>query len=133
MPWSGEGRTFEAAYVLAADGTIEAVGLPGTRRQVAAELRGADFSNNSPLFRSARAVGKGNAAPASWSDKYLSALSGKHALGVALPAGDKVVIGEVALDRVLAMLRAVMSGSESVVVVIDRQGQWLPRRELPPP
>ena len=122
----GDGEIFEAAYVLAVDGSVEAVGLPGPRRKVAAELRGADFSNNSPLFRSARAVaGKGNLAPASWSDKYLSALSGKHALGVALPAGDKVVVGEVALERVLAMLRTVMAGSESVVVVVDRQGQWL--------
>ena len=121
----GEGETLQAAYIVGADGSVEALGLPGTRRQAAAEMRGADFSN-SPLFQSARAVAvKGSAAPAIWSDKYLSAISGKHAVGIAVPAGNKVVIGEVALERVLLMFRSLEPGSESTVVVIDHQGQWL--------
>ena len=110
----------QAAYIVAADGSVEAIGLPGTRRQAAAELRGADFSN-SPLLISALAPAlEGNAAPALWSDKYLSAISGKHAVGVAVPAGDKVVIGEVALERVLSMFRNLEPGSDSTIVVIDR-------------
>lgn len=122
----GEGGTMQAAYVVAADGSVEALGLPGIRRQAAAELRGADFSNI-PLFQSARAAAaaKGDVAPAIWSDNFLSALSGKLAVGVAVPAGDKVVIGEVALERVLAMFSSLDPGSESFVVVIDHQGQWL--------
>lgn len=121
----GEGETMQAAYVVAADGSVEAIGLPGTRRQAEAELRGADFSNI-PLFRSARAAAaKGDAAPAIWSDNFLSAISGKFAVGVAVPAGDKIVIGEVALERVLAMFSSLDPGSESFVVVTDRQGQWL--------
>ena len=51
----GDGETMQAAYVVAADGSVEALGLPGTRRQAEAELRGADFSNI-PLFQSARAA-----------------------------------------------------------------------------
>ena len=42
-----------------------------------------------------------------------------------MPAGDKIVIGEVALERVLAMFSSLDPGSESFVVVTDRQGQWL--------
>lgn len=122
----GEGETIQAAYVVAADGSVEAIGLPGSRRQAETELRGADFSNI-PLFQSARgaATAKGDVVPAIWSDNFLSAISGKFAVGVAVLAGDKVVIGEVALERILAMFSSLDPGSESFVVVIDHQGQWL--------
>ncbi len=115
----------QAAYIVAGDGIVEAIGLPGTRRQAAEELRRADFSN-SPLLMSTRALAiEENTAPALWSDKFLSAISGKHTVGEAVPAGDKVVIGEVALERVLSMFRNLESGSNSTIVVIDHQGQWL--------
>ena len=121
----GDGETLQAAYVVGPEGSVEALGLPGASRHAAEELRGADFSN-SPLFRAARA-GAGRTEPAEtiWSDKFLSALSGKHAVGVALAAGDKVVIGEISLERVLALFRNLEAGFEGSTVVVDQQGQWL--------
>ena len=121
----GDGATFAAAYFIAADGSAEAIGLPGLPKQLAADLGGVDFSGNA-LFQSARASLKTNNPPvAIWSDKYLSALSGKHAVGIALPVAGKVIIGEVALERILQLLRNVAPGADSPVLVIDRQGQWL--------
>lgn len=121
----GDGETLQAAYVVDPQGSVEALGLPRASRHAAEELRGADFSN-SPLFRAARAAaGKAGPAAAIWSDKFLSALSGKHAVGVALAAGDKVVIGEISLERVLALFSNLEAGSEGTVLVVDQQGQWL--------
>ncbi len=126
----GEGEAFEAAYVVDTDGKVEALGLPGKFRHAASEMRGTDFSN-SPLFRVAHASAA-RAAAAIWSDKYLSVLSGKHVVGVAVPAGDKVVIGEISLERVLTLLRDISSGTESLVIVVDRLGQWLASSQISP-
>ncbi len=121
----GDGEILQAAYVVGPGGSVEALGLPGASRHAAEELRGADFSN-SPLFRAARAgAGKIESAKAIWSDKFLSALSGKHAVGVALAAGDKVVIGEISLERVLALFRNLEAASEGSTLVVDQRGQLL--------
>jgi diguanylate cyclase (GGDEF)-like protein/PAS domain S-box-containing protein len=119
----GDGEVFEAAFMLAADGRVEALGLPQKHRQAATELRGADFSNNS-LFKLAIAAKQtANSVPLIWSDKYLSALSGKHTVGIALSAGDRVLIGEASLDRILSLVGNI--GSNNIVFVIDKQGQLL--------
>ena len=121
----GDGATFAAAFLISADGSPVAVGLPGRRKLSATELLGADFSAN-PLFQAARAsLQKGGPPAAIWSDKYLSELSGQHAVGIALTAADKVIIGEVSLERILNLLRNVAPNADSPVLVIDRQGQWL--------
>lgn len=121
----GDGEVFEAVFILAANGAVETLGLPGKYRKAAAELHGADFSGNR-LFQSARVLAQtGEPAPVIWSDKYLSALSGKITVGVALTAGDKIIIGEASLERILGMLKDAARNEEATVVIVDGNGQWL--------
>ena len=128
----GDGDVFEAVFVVAADGRVQTLSLPPRHQQAASELRGADFSG-SRLFRSASA-----AAPpdgrirAIWSDKYLSTLSGKTTVGVALTAGRHLIIGETSTERILAMLKATAPNADAVVTIVDRNGQWL-ASSLPDP
>lgn len=121
----GEGEEFDAAYIVSSSGEVQMIGLPAKSRHAAAELRGLDFSN-SPLFRSIQAATESNSPIAgAWSDKYLSVLSGKHAIGVAWPMGDKVLICEASLERVLKLLKSIPIDKDSVVVTLDGRGQWL--------
>jgi diguanylate cyclase (GGDEF)-like protein/PAS domain S-box-containing protein len=120
-----EGRFIEAAFVLDAKGNVLTLGLPDKSRQAAAELRGIDFSRN-PIFQSARALSTSQTATKTvWSDKYLSALSGKHAVGVAMPVADKVVIIQASMERILLMLSNATGDASMEVNVIDSQGHWL--------
>lgn len=121
----GEGQFIEAAFILDAKGNVLTLGLPDKSHHAAAELRGTDFSRN-PIFQSARALSFSQAATkAVWSDKYLSALSGKHAVGVAMPVADKVVIIEASMERILLMLSNATGEANDEVNVIDSQGHWL--------
>lgn len=119
------GQFFEAALVLDAQGNVLALGLPEKSRHAATDLRGVDLSRNH-IFQAARALAIGkNDFHAIWSDKYLSPLSGKNTVGVAIPTGDKVLIVEASMNRILLTINSTTEGSTAVVDIIDGQGQWL--------
>lgn len=120
-----EGQFIEAAFILDAKGNVLTLGLPDKSRHATAELRGADFSRN-PIFQSAVALAANPAdVQTVWSDKYLSALSGKHAVAVAMQVAGKVVIIEASMERILRMLSNASGGTDEDVDVIDSQGHWL--------
>ena len=120
-----EGQFIEAAFLLDAKGNVLKLGLPDKSRHAAAELRGADFSRY-PIFQSAQALAANPAGVQTvWSDKYLSALSGKHAVAVAMPVAGKVVIIEASMERILRMLSNASGSANEDVDVIDSQGHWL--------
>ena len=117
---------FEAVFMITADGRVQGVGLPDKSRAAGRTLYGADFSQN-PFFRELKdsAEGREGKVHALWSDRYLSILTGKHAVGVAMSTGGRIIIGELSLDRVLDMLSQSVDDSDSVISIIDRRGQWL--------
>ena len=121
----GDSEIFDAAYIVAENGRVEALGLSPRLQHAQAELRGADFSGNH-LFQSALKM-RQSASKRSlvWSDKYLSVLAGKHTAGVAILAGKHIVIGEISLERILNVLKDVNVNDEHTVTIIDSLGQWL--------
>lgn len=125
---------FDAVFILDRHGTVSALGLPTQFRAAADELRGADFSQ-SALFQ-AMVEGSAVSGPAAprivWSDKYLSALAGKHTVAVAIRAGERTVIGETSLDRILHVLQSAARHGGARVTVFDGQGQWLISTETEP-
>ena len=66
--------------------------VPELLAGAAANLRGADLSRN-PLVTEARRLGR-----RTWSDRYLSPLNGGGTVGVAVPAGQYLLIAELAPD-----------------------------------
>ena len=77
---------FDAVYVLAEDGRVDAVGLGGDLRELRHELVGSDLGG-STLWRETRARGT-----VTWSGKHLSALSGQMAVGLAVPISGGMLI-----------------------------------------
>lgn len=90
-----------------------------------AELVGNDLSRD-PLVLRLRARQE-----AAWSDKYISPVWGTVTVGVGVPAGRGVLIGEVPLDFVLQTMRTLSSHSAQKVTVLDRRGEVLADSEKP--
>ena len=122
----GDGRLFEVAFLLDHSGRVRGVGLPPASRQAAPILRGVDFAFN-PLFHEAHAAlnKAGGKTVTVWSDRYLSVLTGKNTVSVAVASEQRIVVGEVALERLLELLSSASPGDEALVTIVDRRGQWL--------
>ncbi len=122
----GDGRLFEVGFLLDHAGRVQGIGLPERHRQAATILRGIDFAFN-PLFHEAIAaqIRSGEKPVAVWSDRYLSVLSGKNTVGVAVATPRYIVVGEVSLERILEMLVDSSAAGDSVVTIADRRGLWL--------
>ena len=100
-----DGSLFDVAFLLEPSGRVQGVGLPEAYRQAAAILRGVDFAFNPLLQEAHAALQKNGGRPvAVWSDRYLSVLSGKNTVGVAVATARHIVVGEVSLERILEML-----------------------------
>ncbi len=115
----GDGVVIEAIYVVNLEGAIETVGLPAVRQHRRKDLSIGDFSANR-LFRN---VLENNAT--AWSDKYLSAMTGSFAIGIAVPADDKVVIAEVSPRAVFDTVRAIARRTDHPALVVDSRGEWI--------
>lgn len=105
---------FEAVYMVRADGKIHQVGLANQQRRES--MLGADFSGNA-VFRAVR-----GRSEVFWSDRYLSPLTGGYTTGVAIPAGEYVLIGEISADYLSATLGSVAKQFNDLMLVLDRRG-----------
>ena len=114
---TGEGQPFDAIYLAGPDGTVEAVSLRLEASMHRGELLGSDLSANR-LYRAAVQ----RKTPV-WSNKFLSALSGDVAVGIAVPVGNRVLIGELSLTELLRTLQVATRDPQLLVWVIDRRGE----------
>jgi PAS domain S-box-containing protein len=110
---------FGAVYLASVDGAVQAVETAGAPRQDASQLIAADLSGNR-LFRQARE----RQAP-TWSDKYLSALTGHVVIGLAIPLDGMVLIGEIAPSTVLNAVNTAVGPLDIAVWLVDANGEVL--------
>ena len=112
---------FEVIYVVDRKGRIEHLGLPDTvkNRNDFVDL---DLSGN-PLVDRTRHGAK--VGPSIWSNIFLSAVSGRLAVALALSAGEHTVIGEVGLANLSAFVRRVANQEGTSMIIVDGQGQVL--------
>ena len=115
---------FAAIFLLDDQGRVAQAALANGSSHVRPNLLGADFSRN-PLFASARHLGR-----RVWSDRYLSALNGEGAVGLAIPIKDYVLLGEVAPDFARAAVDRSTEGIAYPVMVIDGAGEYVAGRNL---
>ncbi|MBP9803786.1 MAG: PAS domain S-box protein [Candidatus Accumulibacter sp.] len=113
----GGGEVFAAIYVAAADDSVYAVGLPEERRSLRAKLLEIDRAR-AGVVREARV----RQAPV-WSEVDLSVVSAGLAVSLAIPVGDRVLVGEVAIDRLSEFLKALPNAAGVLTMIVDRRGQ----------
>ncbi len=116
-------NTLEAIYLIGADGNANGKlinsSIPGSSAARSRELEGIDLSSY-PLY--VAALERDGVV---WSDKHLSAVTGKVTVGLAMPVADRggVVIAEIPLDTLLSISRIAKGEGGLDHWIIDRRGE----------
>lgn len=104
-------------YLVDPDGKIMTVAIAqGTAKQHK-DLLGLDLSQN-PLV--ARALKEGKEQ---WSDTFLSVVGGGLSVALAVPSGNRVMVGEFELASLTRFLKQIDTRSHLDIFVLDRRGQ----------
>jgi signal transduction histidine kinase len=115
---------FQAIYLVDRNGRVLYPVLPPELAKAVANLRGADLSQN-PLFRLER-ESQGRV----WSDRYISPVTGQATVGLAIPAGRHVLLGEMRPDFADAIVDIAAEEMQQPVFIVDRAGETVASRRL---
>ena len=118
-----DGELYEAIYFVGADSRVQGLGLPHDRRQMRNDLRMLEVSRRD-FVRAALADGQ-----AVWSPAFLSVVSGRLTVAVALPVRGGVLVGELALSQLSVFLRKLRSGAGMQSIVLDSFGNVIAHPE----
>ncbi len=106
---------FEAIYIVDRRSRVVALATPHDAPIQHDDFLGLDLTGSAILL-------KGRETPeGAWSDAYLSPISNRSVAATAIPAGDKLVIGEISLHRLSEFVRA-LSRDHTTVTILDRRG-----------
>ena len=112
------GDVFEAIYIADREDKVYTVGLPQTRRDSREDILGLDLSRRA-FISEARASNDGV-----WSETFLSTVSARLAVAWAIPlAADRVVIGEITIDRLSVFISHLPAESGLFTMILDRRGR----------
>lgn len=114
---AGGGDVFEAIYVVDSQDEVVSVGLPVSRRAKRQDLIGLDLSRRD-FHREASRTGKDL-----WSETFLSTVSSRLAVALAIPRADRVIIGEITVERLSEFIRDLPVEPGSLTMIVDRQGR----------
>ncbi len=113
----GTGGVFAAIYIIDSDNLIYAVGLPEAERGQRSDLLKLDLSGWTVL-RDARERNE-----EVWSGIFLSTVTGRLAVTLAIPVAEQLLIGEIAIDRLSEFIGRSPAELGMLTMVLDRQGQ----------
>ena len=111
------GGVFAAIYIIDSDNLIYAVGLPEAERGQRGDLLKLDLSGWTVL----RDVRERNEEV--WSGIFLSTVTGRLAVTLAIPVAEQLLIGEIAIDRLSEFIGRSPAELGMLTMVLDRQGQ----------
>jgi len=120
-----DGAAFTAIYILSPEGIVQAVGGSSAEHRQHTDLIGSDLSANRfylALQEKRQPI---------WSDRYLSVLSGSTTIGLAIPAGEHIIIGEISPQYLVRALRVARMLPNESVWIIDRRGELISDTDSP--
>ncbi|MCP5269203.1 MAG: PAS domain S-box protein [Zoogloeaceae bacterium] len=124
-----DGDPFLGVYLVDGNGIIRAAAFAEQKYLRAHSVIGADLSRT-PLFANL------TERTSQWSDKYLSASSGKIVIGVGYRHHQWRVIAELAPETLRDSVAAIAGSSLDAQLIVDQNGEWIadnqkqaPRRE----
>jgi PAS domain S-box-containing protein len=121
----GAGDVFEAIYMVDPSDRVSSVGLAQTRRGNREDLLGLDLSQRSFLREVRESRGE------VWSETFLSTVSGRLAVALAVPLEDQVLIGEITIDRLQEFISHLPSKSGRMTAILDRAGRVIADSQRP--
>lgn len=121
---TGTGDVFAALYITDFHDAVFAVGMPQAQRIRRVDLLGLDLSKWGVL-REAR---KRNESV--WSETFLSAVTGQLAVALAIPVAERMLIGEIAIDRLSKFMSRLPGQSGMLTIALDRRGQIIAHSQV---
>jgi PAS domain S-box-containing protein len=114
---AGTGDMFAAIYITDSGDSVYSVGLPHAQRGQRDDLLGLDLSKWAAL----REVRERNKEM--WSETFLSAVTGRLAVTLAIPVAEHTLVGEIAIDRLSEFIGHSTAESGLLTMILDRRGQ----------
>ncbi|MCP5196520.1 MAG: PAS domain S-box protein [Gammaproteobacteria bacterium] len=114
---AGTGDVFSAIYITDSNDLVYAVGLPQAQRARRDDLLGLDLSRWDVL----REAQEQNESV--WSETFLSIVTGRLAVTLAIPMGERTLMGEIAIDQLSEFMDRLPDQLGILTMVLDRQGQ----------
>jgi signal transduction histidine kinase/DNA-binding response OmpR family regulator len=108
---------YESIYLVDAAGHIVSIGLPVAARSMRANQLGLDISGRG-FFKESRRTGT-----LVWSNSFLSLVSGRLAVAVAVPFGELTLVGEIATAPLPALVRKLAEHTNIEIMLLDRDDQ----------
>ncbi len=113
----GKGEFFETLFIVGREEkTIQAVGLPESRRSRRDDFTGLDFSGQrfmDTVKKDSRIV---------WSEAFLSTISNREAVALLVPLKDVFIIGEITLDKLSRYISNLSEESDFFTMLLDGNG-----------
>jgi PAS domain S-box-containing protein len=116
---AGSGDVFEAIYIADENNAVYAVGLPQTRRNKRDDLIGLDLSRRGFVGEAQMHKRK------VWSETFLSTVSSRLAVAVAVPLRHRVMVGEITIERLSQFISQLPVEAGLFTTIIDRQGRTI--------
>ena len=114
----GQGYLFETIYTASHDQKrISNVGLAHARRSDRPDLMGMDLSGRGFLFQTQKDD------QADWSQTFLSTVTSRMAVGLMLPLGNEVIVGEITLTKLSELISHLPGEAGLFAIVMNRQGR----------
>jgi PAS domain S-box-containing protein len=114
---AGTSDFYEAIYLTDRNGRVISIGLPLAAQSGRDNFVGLDLSRRD-FMRDAHQRGQ----PV-WSNSFLSPVSGRLAIAVAVPMGEQTLVGEVAVSPMPALAMRLTENTPLSVMMLDRQDQ----------
>lgn len=111
------GEVLDGAYALDARGHLIEIALPPGASKSPANYIGLDLSGH-PLSGEAHRSGR-----KIYSESYLSGVTEQVSVAATVPAGERLLVAEIGLQRLSDFVRKVATGPEMRLMVVDGRGQ----------
>ena len=112
-------KLFESIYLVDDRGQVVDIGLPASRQALRDNYLGLDVSGRG-FIADARRDNK-----LTWSDTFLSAVSGKVSLGLAVPINEVVLVGDFSIERLSNFVQQLHTDGDVLPIIIDRKGHLI--------
>jgi diguanylate cyclase (GGDEF)-like protein/PAS domain S-box-containing protein len=111
------GEVFAAIYLVDAADAVHSVGLSEPQRGQRNDLVGLDLSRRE-FLRQARARGA-----ATWSETFLSTVTGRLAVALVIPFADQAIIGEISTAPLSSLINHLPKQTGLYALILDHRGQ----------
>lgn len=115
----GTGEMFAAIYLVNGDNSLHTVGLPPSQRGRRGEVLKLDLSHWAVLEQAR------NGPRNTCSDNHVSWISGRLVLDLSVPLGERVLVGEIAIDRFSEFISQLPAEWGMTTMILDCRGQIL--------